>query len=550
MPSLHWIGKEKVVNHHHDVPFKVLNKQYTFNADDENHYNESKIIHGDNLEALKALLPEYEDKVKCIYIDPPYNTGNEGWVYNDSVNDPKIRKWLEKTLRAKDNDAIAGIGIDDLARHDKWLCMMYPRLKLLHKLLSSDGVIFISIDDNEQASLKLVCDEIFGIENFITQFIWEKKKKPAFLSNHLGSITEFVTCYAKNKYALSEFSTRTNKTTENKKYPINNAGNPLLPIKFKKESVKFSFEKATILPQDMSEGNIKTKLKTALVVDNYTNTEDFILEGEWRYSQNTIDRIIENKEIIHISKIPFRPNHIKLGGESKKIHNYLSYKTYNINTNEDASAELALIFGTKVFNFSKPSNLIEFLVEISTDSNSIILDSFAGSGTTAHAVLNLNTEDGGNRKFILIEMEEYAESITAERVKRVINGYAKKTGTGGSFSYYSLGEPLFTGENNEYLNEAVGIDKIRNYVWYSETRSQPLSNLNTDHPFLGKHQETAYYLFYDAKEFTSLDYQSLETINIQADQYIIYADNCLLSKDFLLHHHIIFKKIPRDISRF
>lgn len=161
MPTLNWIGKEKVINHHQDVPYKILEPQYGFtNGVQQNEPNNSgnKIIHGDNLEALKSLLPEYEGKIKCIYIDPPYNTGNESWVYNDNVNHPKIKKWLGEVV-GKDGE--------DLTRHDKWLCMMYPRLKLLHKLLAKDGAIFISIDDNEQAYLKLLCDEIFGANNFV-----------------------------------------------------------------------------------------------------------------------------------------------------------------------------------------------------------------------------------------------------------------------------------------------------------------------------------------------------------------------------------------------
>lgn len=167
MPELTWIGKEKVITHHQEVPYRVLNHEYGFNAKDGKIDIETKsgnkIIHGDNLEALKSLLPEYEGKIKCIYIDPPYNTGNEKWVYNDNVNHPKIKKWLHEVVGAEG---------EDLSRHDKWLCMMYPRLKLLHKLLSEDGAIFISIDDNEQANLKLICDEIFGKQNFITNIIW------------------------------------------------------------------------------------------------------------------------------------------------------------------------------------------------------------------------------------------------------------------------------------------------------------------------------------------------------------------------------------------
>ena len=171
MPTLTWVGKDKVVNHHHDVPFRILNKEYTFAAHSDLPINstQNRIIQGDNLETLKSLLPEFEGKINCIYIDPPYNTGNEGWVYNDNVNDPKIKKWLGQ---------VVGKEGEDLSRHDKWLCMMYPRLKLLHKLLADDGVIFVSIDDNEQAHLKLVMDEIFGAANFIASMQWQKAYSP------------------------------------------------------------------------------------------------------------------------------------------------------------------------------------------------------------------------------------------------------------------------------------------------------------------------------------------------------------------------------------
>jgi len=209
MPTLNWIGKEKVVNHHLDVPYRILEHKYRFQLSKSSKLLESlpsgnKIIHGDNLEALKSLLPQYEGKIKCIYIDPPYNTGNEGWVYNDNVNDPKIKKWLEQTLKAKEEGKTAAIGIDDLTRHDKWLCMMYPRLKLLHKLLSDDGAIFISIDDNEQANLKLIMDEIFGQNNFVGNFFWFRSATPPALSHKIKRNIEFVLCYSKtdnsNKY--------------------------------------------------------------------------------------------------------------------------------------------------------------------------------------------------------------------------------------------------------------------------------------------------------------------------------------------------------------
>ena len=187
MPTLQWIGKEKVVNHHLDVPFRTLEKQYTYASEGQDDGG-NMIIHGDNLDALKALLPQFEGRVKCIYIDPPYNTGNEGWVYNDNVNDPKIRKWLGE---------VVGKEGEDLSRHDKWLCMMYPRLKLLQKLLSDDGVIVISIDDNELYNLKMICDEIFGSRNFVANVIWQKTYSPRNDANGIPYETDCLLVYSK-----------------------------------------------------------------------------------------------------------------------------------------------------------------------------------------------------------------------------------------------------------------------------------------------------------------------------------------------------------------
>ena len=193
MPTLEWIGKSKVINHHQNVPFRVLERKYSFDENgqhDEDNGSENMIIRGDNLEALKALLPRYEGRIKCIYIDPPYNTGNEGWVYNDNVNDPKIKKWLGE---------VVGKEGEDLTRHDKWLCMMYPRLKLLQKLLAEDGVIFISIDDTEISNLRLLMDEVFGVNNFVTTVIWHKNYAPKSSAKFFSEDHDYITVYAKNK---------------------------------------------------------------------------------------------------------------------------------------------------------------------------------------------------------------------------------------------------------------------------------------------------------------------------------------------------------------
>ncbi|MGF2411935.1 MAG: site-specific DNA-methyltransferase [Ferruginibacter sp.] len=208
MPTLNWIGKEKVINHHQDVPFKVLEQQYIFNTDKE---SENKIIHGDNLEALKALLPEYEGKIKCIYIDPPYNTGNESWVYNDNVNHPKIKKWLGQ---------VVGKESEDLTRHDKWLCMMYPRLKLLHRLLSKDGSIFISLDEIETTNLRLIMNEIFGEANFIAQLILLCNPKGRSQDKYFSTNHEYITVYSKSQKPKESFSIIKDEALIEKEYKL------------------------------------------------------------------------------------------------------------------------------------------------------------------------------------------------------------------------------------------------------------------------------------------------------------------------------------------
>lgn len=546
MPTLHWIGKEKVINHHLDVPYRVLQHKYTFDngetkapSPEERAGGEvgNKIIHGDNLEALKALLPEYEGKIKCIYIDPPYNTGNENWVYNDNVNDPKIKKWLGQ---------VVGKEAEDLTRHDKWLCMMYPRLKLLHKLLADDGAIFISIDDNEQANLKLLCDEIFGRNNFLATQVWENKEGGGSSdSKHFRIKHEYVISYAKNINRIfisgveitnaERYTLRDEHLLERGPYYLQKLG--MGSIQYS-ESLDYPITTPSNSIITATEGNNNKKACWRWGKEKFTwgLQNDFIVfkkdkTDKWQVYTKQYLQCDNNGNIIERTNRPMGV-----------INNYSSTQ---------ASKNLESIFSQKIFDYSKPVPFLDFLLSLVSNKNSIILDSFAGSGTTAHAVLNLNKQDGGNRKFICIEMEEYAETITAERVKRVIKGYADKEGTGGNFDYYELGQPLFN-EDNE-INELVGVQKLREYIYYTETKS-PLPTYPTKggdcEYLLQKHNDTAYYFYYEQDSATTLNYEFLSTIKTKAEQYIIYADNCLLTKEFMTKHKIIFKKIPRDITKF
>lgn len=362
-------------------------------------------IEGDNLEALKLLQETYLGKVKMIYIDPPYNTGND-FIYEDDFAQSADKYADNSGQTDEEGNRLVQNSESNGRFHTDWLNMMYPRLRLARDILAEDGVIFISIDDNEQANLIKICDEVFGVENFIANFIWEKKKKPSFLNKNLGTKTDYIVCYGKNRNKVGAFSVE--KTERGKKYPINNAGNSLVDLTFPAHSVKFNIPDGIIAPQDMSEGNIKTKLITPLLIKNGVNENSFTLNGEWRYSQKRLDEIISEGDEIVISKIPFRPNHIKKGGEYKKMHNLLSISAYHIQTNEDATSEQIELLGANFFDYAKPSKLIELLIQSVTYQckDCYIVDFFSGTATTMQATMQLNAKDGGQRKSILVQLPE------------------------------------------------------------------------------------------------------------------------------------------------
>ncbi len=571
MPTLHWIGKEKVVKHHHEVPFKILQQEYIHTAPEGTPANSTgnRIIHGDNLEALKALLPEFEGRVKCIYIDPPYNTGNEGWVYNDNVNEPRIQKWLQQ---------VVGKEGEDLTRHDKWLCMMYPRLKLLHKLLAADGSIWVSIDDIEVANLRLVLDEIFGSSNFVANVLWQKRTSPD-ARIQLGPAHDHILVYQKssnpnfNKLQLSE------EQTKNFKNPDNDPRGPWASTDFTAQGWR---------PNQMY------PLTTRAGIE-YTPPDGRC----WSNIEPEFHRLVADDRMWFGKDGKSRPRVKNFLSEVDGISSWTWWTNTDAGHNQEAKKEInSIIGGGNSFDTPKPARLIQRILQIATDNDSIILDSFAGSGTTAHAVLKLNAQDGGNRRFILTEMMEYAETITAERVRRVMGGYGSPSpqpsppgrgssfvaGLGGGFEYYTIGEALFDEDGN--LNEAVPVDEIRRYVAYSEgidfvgangvrpeygvrppvirhTDDGDDADMGACHAplqiphhtsYLGASADAAYFFHYEPGHATTLDYEFLSTLtfpdNRKPTTSVIYADNCLLSQEQLRKHGIIFKKIPRDITRF
>lgn len=576
MPTLEWIGKDKVINHHQQVPYRVLEERYTYNAE----HSDNMIIRGDNLEALKALLPRYEGKVKCIYIDPPYNTGNEGWVYNDNVNDPKIKKWLGE---------VVGKEGEDLSRHDKWLCMMYPRLKLLQKLLAADGAIFISIDDTEYANLKLICDEIFGSNCFVSNISWQRTYSTRNDSKGIVNEVEHLIVYSKqpdwnpNKLPRTAEMDAKYKNPDNDVMPWTSSdafaadaathqgmvyaiqhpftGKLIYPYNgahwryqqdamlehmsgwanYELRDLNDSGKRAEIC--GVPENEIRSGVKGIVLSEplevavKYANA--VLKRGQWPkfyFTQNGKGGIRRKTYIDSV--------------EGKPPTNYWAYLDVG-HTDEAAKIIKAIFAGKATFDTPKPPRLIERVLQISGNDTALVLDSFAGSGTTAHAVLNMNKADGGHRKFILVEMMDYADSITAERVKRVIDGYGEGKnaveGTGGDFTFYDLGNVLLLPDGN--LNENVATDKIREYIYFMETKEAIAENGNGNDYFLGNCRGTAYYFYYEKDVITTLNHAFLATIPEKSEGYIIYADLCTIPAEELAKYNVTFKKIPRDIAR-
>lgn len=368
-------------------------------------------IEGDNLEVLKLLQKSYHRKVKMIYIDPPYNTGKD-FVYRDDYTD-NVRSYLKLTGQVDEAGRRLLANPETSGRyHTNWLNMMYPRLKLARNLLRDDGVIAISIDDHEFANLRKMCDEIFGEENFCGVFIWEKKKKPSFLDSNMGSITEYILCFAKCRAQSPPFCA--GAVWDGKKYPFNNAGNGVQTLAFPALAVRFGCGDQVVAAQDMSEGGILTELLDDVEIVNGRNANAFRLRGEWRYSQQRLDEFVAEGADIVISKLPFRPNYVSRSGELKKTANLLSYRTNGVPTYEDATQEIRGLFGADVMSYPKPSGLMKYLVRAMTGDGDIVLDFFAGSGSTAHGVMLQDSEDGCRRRYILVQLPEPLRPDDAE----------------------------------------------------------------------------------------------------------------------------------------
>ena len=448
MPELNFKGKQHVYAHHMTVPYRPLSldkKRSLLNANSGN-AEDNLIIKGDNLHALKSLLPRYAGRIKSIYIDPPYNTGSQAWVYNDRVNSPLMQEWL------KANSPVDG---EDMERHDKWLCMMWPRLQLLKELLSDDGVIFVSIDDNEQWQLRSLMEEIFGEQNFIGTLIYVQNLG-ALPGRWMTQVTEYIHVFAKDadrvslaRLPMDEDASewkQDDKGYYKEGYGLVRAGTS--SSREDRPNLYFPI----YIGEDLSISLRRRSSKDTELFPKHSDGSDAV----WRWGR---DRVESNSEDIIVK--PHRRTGYQLVTKVRpNIGNTFTSKPRSLWCKPEYAASNGtnminkLMDDQRVFDFPKAVPLIMDIIRFANvGPDDIVLDSFAGSGTTAHAVLALNKEDGGNRKFILVECEDYADTITAERVRRVIQGVPNakdaklRKGLGGSFRFYTFGEAVRYGKH-------------------------------------------------------------------------------------------------------
>lgn len=559
MPTLNWIGKDAVVNHHLEVPFHLLKDVPDLSCGDPGSGN--LIVEGDNLVALKALLPYYKGQVKCIYIDPPYNTGNEGWAYNDNVNSPAIRKWLGETV---------GKEGETLDRHDRWLCMMYPRLALLREFLRSDGVLFVSLDYHEQPYLRLLLDEIFGAANFVSEIACVNKPSGRSDDKYIATAHESITVYRRSStLKLSGFEPEEKVVSRYSKVDAN--GDQYREEDLRKRGDQdertdrpnlfypfFYSESADELivghnDDETPEGYLRIEpMKTAKV------------QGRWRWERSTA---VEKLWYLHPRYMPnkgqwsiFEWEYLKERGEVKPTTLW-DFKDVNSERGTEVFTK-GLGFPKSAFPNPKPVGTIERIIRIATKPGDLILDSFAGSGTTAHAVLQMNAANHGKpcRRFILVEMDsKIGSEVTRERVKRVAGGYTngrddQVEGLGGGFRYVTLGDALF--DEHGRINETkVRFADLARHVYFSETGEPlPKERISAKSPLLGVHHGRAVYLLYNGilkdKRVDGgnvLTTTTLEHLPAHDGPKVVYAAGCRFSRARLDREGITFKQTPYAI---
>jgi adenine-specific DNA-methyltransferase len=541
MPVLQFKGKSVIEAYHHTVPHCRLEfdqKLSVLPKKEKPSLDGNLIIEGDNLKALKALLPTHAGRIKCVYIDPPYNTGNEGWVYNDNLTQPQFKEWIGQTVGKEGEDA---------TRHDKWCCMMYPRLSLLKELLHDDGSIWISIDDNEVHNLRAIMDELYGAENFVATVIWEKVYSPKSSAKYLSENHDYIVVYAKKKAAWRpRLLPRTEEQNARYENPDDDARGPWKP-------------------GDLSARNFYSKGTYAIECPG-GRLIDGPPEGTyWRVSEDTLWDLDEDDRIWWGEGGKGAPAIKRFLSEVKDLVPETIWTYREVGHTQDAKKEvLRILGGTEAPVTPKPVDLIRQICWIASDVGDIVLDFFAGTGTTGQAVLEMNKESkDGERTFVLVQQphdtkgdesaeRNICETLTAERVRRVIEGYrytkrgpkgkktkAEQAGTGGSFSYVRVGEPLY-GEYKDLGERMPAWEDLARYVFYTETSRQcDPKQFNEKTGFIGSTPAgggTSYYLLYtpnkneEGREMSLVTLKELAKID-KNRQWVIYCEKIWLHLD-------------------
>jgi adenine-specific DNA-methyltransferase len=534
MPTLNWIGKDAVVKHHHEVPFHLLKDVPELSSGDPGAGN--LVVRGDNLVALKALLPHYAGQVKCACIDPPYNTGNEGWAYNDNVNSPVIREWLGK---------VVGKEGETLDRHDRWLCMMYPRLALLKQFLTDDGSIFVCIDDNEVQSLRFMMDEIFGPSNFRACITWQRKYSVSNNFKGIATIIDYILVYSKSDSFQNNLLPRTDESTARYSNPDNDARGPWKAVDYLNQA---SPDKRPNLCYDIINPN------TGLVIGNPKKA--------WKYEPSVHARhVAENRlwwGVNGTNSVPALKLFLSEVRDGMTPHNWWAYN--EAGHTDEAKKEIDALVGANIFDTPKPTRLIERILQIATNPGDLILDSFAGSGTTGNAVLKLNAANPEQppRRFIMVEVEEkVATEVTRERVRRVAEGYNNAkgeavAGLGGGFRFCELGEPLF--DESGHIRETVKFGELARHVYFTET-GEPLPRERVPNtPLLGVCRGVAVYLLFNgilgdksSNGGNVLTRKVLAALPPFAGPKVIYCAGCLIGAERLAEEGITIRQTPYEI---
>ena len=418
--QLTWPGKKEAILTANTPTKNTLRPIKEKSVDFDN--TENIYIEGDNLEALKILQESYLNKIKCIYIDPPYNTGND-FIYNDKFNKDKEKELIESGQIDEVGNRLVSNNQSNGRFHSDWLSMMYPRLKLARNLLTQDGLIFISIDDNEYSNLKKICDEIFGEVNFVATLKWKKKKQPSFLSKVAG-IMEYILIYSKNYFKIDKLSIETLSDSDK---PIINASNRLSQLTFK-SGIRTKTECLSIIKTGLYQNkSMSVEFLDDVLIENGRTINQFRAIANFRTNQEQINKFIDDDLIFITKNLGFRRD---LTAEEKISGKSITDLLLDWGQNQDGSDELKKLFEISdaigIFDNPKPTLLIKNIIKSISKENDIILDFFSGSGTTAHSILSLNSEKKLNLSFILIQLDE----LTEENSKPYKLGYKKITDIG------------------------------------------------------------------------------------------------------------------------